>query len=104
MSTGDANPILTSDLSLEKRTLWFGTIALYEDHVSISGWRWSGPFRRDIPIGDLRLVERFTTRRGPNVVLHVRNGMSFKCRIHGGAWYWERAFREDDRISLKMRH
>ncbi|PSQ86950.1 MAG: hypothetical protein BRD30_09125 [Bacteroidetes bacterium QH_2_63_10] len=60
-----------------------------EEHVSIS---------------DIRRVEKWTVRKGPNLRI-IGNGVgSIYGRIETGAKFWADAFREDDRVRLKMRH
>jgi len=102
-----SNPlsILSSPFSLDNRTLWFGQIDLYENEVVISGWGWTGPVEERILLDDLRRVDKWSVRRGPNVVLHTTNGRKpIRGRIERGVKFWELRFKEDERVELKMRH
>lgn len=102
MSTVKNEPILSSSISLTGRTLWFGTAKLYNSHLSISGWGWTGRFEKDIPIGSIRLVEKWSVLKGPNLVIHLSDEV-FHCRVKG-VGFWEREFDRDERIDLKLRH
>lgn len=105
MGSDAKEPLLSSDLALRRRTLWLGEMELYEDHLAISGWRWTGAVWRPIPIKEIRLVEkRPATRRGVNLVIRSSEERDFYCRIEGGIFFWVKEFRDDERTDLKVRH
>ena len=90
---------------MEDRTLWFGTIELHQEEVVISGWTWTGPITERTTIEEIKKVEKWTVRRGPNIRLLRANGKRpVFGRIHRGAKFWERAFKKDDRVDLTLRH
>lgn len=102
----DANePLLRSDLALRRRTLWLGEMELYDDHLAISGWRWTGSVWRPIPITEIRLVEkRPATWHGANLILRASEEQDFYCRIEEGIFFWVKEFRNDERTDVKIRH
>lgn len=55
-------------------------------------------------IDDIRCVEKWTIREGPNFRIVREGGRSLYGRIEAGARFWADAFREDDRVQLKLRH
>lgn len=97
------SPNISSRISLEDQTLWWGRIEWTNDALVVSGWRWTGPFERRIPIDHIRLVERWSTTKGPNFAIHTPPNGALRCRIQG-AWHWEKAFREDARVDVRLRH
>ena len=104
-SAHEQEPKLSSNLALRRRTLWFGEMELYEDHLSISGWRWSGSVWRPIPITDIRRIEKWpATRRGANLVIRPAKERDLYCRIEEGIFYWVKEFRDDERTALKIRY
>jgi len=84
--------------------LWFGTIELHEHKIVVSGWTWTGPVEKHVSIDDIRHVEKWTVRKGPNFRITGNGGGSIYGRIERGAKFWADAFREDDRVQLKLRH
>lgn len=105
MAADDQEPVLRSDLALRRRTLWLGKLELYDDHLSISGWRWSGSVWRPIPIEDIRRVEKWPAPpQGTNFVISPEEEQDFYCRIEEGIFYWVKEFRDDDRTDLTVRH
>ncbi len=104
MDPDDQDPILRSALAL-RRTLWLGEIELYQDHLSISGWRWSGAVWRPIPIADIRRVEKWpATHRGHNFVIRPTETRDYYCRVEEGVFFWVKEFRDDDRTELTIQH
>lgn len=99
----EQEPILASDLALRRRTLWLGKMELYEDHLSISGWQWTGTMYRPLPIRQIRLVEKWLVPRGVNFVIRPEEGRDYYCRLAGGVFFWVKELREDERTSLKIR-
>lgn len=94
--------ILSADVSLERRTLWFGSAELYEDILVVSGWTWTGSIEWTIPLESVQIVERWSVLKGPNFVFHTEEG-ALHCRIEGAAWNWEQALKNEPGIELKMR-
>lgn len=90
MSTGNGSPLLSSSISLRNQTLWFGQIKLYEDHILLTGWTWTGRVREKIPLSEIRKVETWSVPEGPNVIMHV-NGSKLRGRIEDGIglWHWK---------------
>ncbi len=105
MNADEQEPILSSDLALRRRTLWLGEMELYDDHLSISGWRWSGSVWRPIPITDIRRVEKWPASWwGTNFVIRPAEERDFYCRVEEGIFYWVKEFRDDERTELEVRH
>lgn len=86
----NSSPILVSKVSLPDRTLWFGRAELYRDHISISGWHWTGRLEKYIALNDLTQVETWSHSNGPNVILHT-NEQDLALRIKRGImlWHWK---------------
>ena len=98
------SPILSSSFQLERGTLWFGTIELYENKIVVSGWTWTGPVETQVSIDDIRHVEKWTVQEGPNFRIVENGNGNIYGRIETGAKFWADAFKEDDRVRLKLRH
>ncbi|PQJ34157.1 hypothetical protein BSZ35_05665 [Salinibacter sp. 10B] len=94
--------ILRSALTLQRRTLWLGTIALYDDRLSITGWSWTGAVDHTLPLDEIRLVEIWPVPRGVNLAIFPEQGASLYCRIAEDILRWGRAFRGEDRVNLTM--
>jgi len=105
MTDEDRDPVLRSALALRRRTLWRGTLELYEDHLAIAGWTWTGSVWYPLPITDIREVEkRPTPPRGANFVIRPADRRDFYCRIEDGIFYWVKVFRDDERVALEVEH
>lgn len=101
----DRDPELTSALALRRRMLWLGKLELYEDHLAISGWTWSGSVWYPLPIDDIRAVEKRPSHpRTSNFVIQPEDRRNFYCQIENGVFYWVKEFREDERIELEVQH
>lgn len=82
-------PLRAGRFSFEEPTLFFRRLRLYEDRIEMSGWRWSGRYRRMIPlervlqvdVADDRLVLWLTP--GSTVRLRVDEPRAWKARIDG---------------------
>lgn len=93
------------DLTLENQTLWLGTLDLHDDHLSISGWSWTGPLQEDLPFDHIYLVERWPpTRNGPNFVIYRKQSSALHCKVDGGAFYLANVFKKKEGITLKRKH
>lgn len=104
MSTSE-EPVLSSAVTLEDRSLWFGTLELYEEELVVSGWTWTGPMEERIAIDDIALVEKWTVTLGPNVRVHTTSDRDpLFGRIHKGAKFWELVLEKHERIDLRLRH
>ena len=97
-------PILSSSVTLENRTLWFGKIELHEDQVVISGWTWRGVSEERIPLGDITSFEKWSVQKGPNFRLHFGQGHSVFGRIEQGIGFWAQELRRGERIKVTRRH
>jgi hypothetical protein len=105
MSQSAPNGPLSFDVDLERKPLWFGTLVLYDDHLKISGWSWTGPLQETIRFEHIPVVERWSTpKQGPNFIIHRTQGSALHCRVGNGAFYLANAFKEDATIKLKRRH
>jgi hypothetical protein len=105
MKAEDRAPLLQSAVELRRRTLWLGELKLYDDHLAVSGWRWTGSVWYPLPIEDIRAVEkRPTLPRSPNFVIRPEDRRDIYCRIEEGVFYWVKEFRDDDRMELEVRH
>lgn len=96
-------PILSSDLALRRRPLWFGEIELYEDYLSLSGWGWTGFTEHAIRLEDIREVEKRVVSRGANFVIRLEEEEDLYVRLVDGPFYWLKQFREDDRTDVTVR-
>jgi len=102
--SNDQAPLLQSALAL-RRPLWLGEIALYENHVSISGWRWSGSVWHPLPFQDIRRVEKWpATHRGTNLVIRPAEARDYYCRVEEGVFFWVKEFRDDARTDLALQY
>jgi hypothetical protein len=99
-----ATPRLSSPLVLEDRTLWFGTIELYEDTVVISGWGWWGPVSETIPLERIAVFEKWTTLKGQNFCFVCDERASVWGRIEQGVELWALELKNEQGIELKRRH
>ena len=105
MKVDTQDPDLQSALVLRRRALWLGTLELYEDHLAITGWQWTGSVWYPLPIEDIRAVEkRPTLPREPNFVIRPAERRDFYCRIEDGVFYWVKEFRNDERMELELQH
>ena len=105
MESIDQEPRLRADLALRQRTLWLGEIALYDDQLAISGWRWTGSVWRPIPIKEIRRVEKWPAPEGRvNLVLRPEHRDDFYCQVEDGVFYWVKEFQDDDRTDVEIRH
>jgi hypothetical protein len=103
MSAADEQtPILRSALTLQRSTLWLGTMALYEDRLSITGWSWTGRVDRTLSLDDVRLVEMWPVPRGVNLAIYPTDGGPLFCRVAEDLLRWVNEFRKDDRTSLDV--
>lgn len=102
-STEVQEPILSSDFAPRRRSLWFGEIELYENHLAISGWAWTGYTRDAIPLEDVREVEKRVAYRGTNFVIRLEEDQDLYVRLVDGPFYWLKQFREDDRTDVTVR-
>ena len=101
----DRDPALRSALDLRRRTLWFGELKLYEDHLAIAGWSWTGSVWCPLPIEDIRQIEKWPAPPpAANVVIRSADRRDFYCRIEEGVFYWVKAFRDDERMELEVQH
>lgn len=101
----DRDPVLHSAMGLRRRTLWLGELELYDDHLAISGWKWTGSVWYPLPIEDIRRVEkRPAPPPGANVIIRPTDRRDFYCRIEEGVFYWVKEFRDDERMDLEVRH
>lgn len=104
MDSDEEDPRLSSDVALRRRTLWLGEMALYEDHLSISGWQWTGSVWYPIAIRDIRQVEKWPAPEGRvNLVLRPEERHDFYCRVEEGVFFWVKEFREEERTDLEIR-
>lgn len=87
-----ARPLLSSGVSLEHQSLWFGSIELYETHVRIAGWG-DGWYERKIDLTNLSLVETWDRVHGPNMVLHT-DDTEQPLRLEDGIMLWHWKMRE----------
>lgn len=105
MTAADEAPVLHSPVSLRQRSLWLGELALYEDRLTISGWKWTGAVVHPVPIAEIRKVEkRRTLPRFSNFVIRPAEHRDFYCQIEDSVFYWVKEFRDDDRMDLEVRH
>lgn len=101
MQPSNREPILSSNLSLTDRSLWFGTLELYPDFLSISGWQWTGPFERHIPIDDIKKIVKGGGHEGPNLFIQTEDEI-LKCHVEG-VGFWHQEFKSNDHIEFKVR-
>jgi len=95
---------LTSPVTLLDRTL-FGEIQLYDDHVVVTGWTWTGPLHEEIPIREIIVFETWAGGKGDNYFRIRRNeGASVRGEIGAGIGLWEVQMEADERIDLKRQH
>lgn len=87
-----ARPLLSSGVSLQDQSLWFGSIELYESHLRISGWG-RGRYDQRIDLTNLSLVETWDRVNGPNMVLHT-DDVKLPLRIEDGIMLWHWKMRE----------
>ena len=99
-----ATPRLSSPLNLEDRTLWFGTVELYEDTVVISGWTWWGRVRETIPLESIAVFEKWSTLKGQNFRFVCNGRAPVWGRIERGAELWALELKKEEGIELKRRH
>jgi hypothetical protein len=105
MTAEDRQPDLRSALALRRRTLWLGRLELYDDHLAIAGWTWTGAVWSPLPIEDIRRVEKRPTHpRVSNLVIRPDGRRDFYCRVENGVFYWVKEFRDDERMTLDVRH
>ncbi len=98
-------PVLSSSVTLEGRSLWFGTLKLYEEELVVSGWTWTGPVEERIAIDDIALVEKWTVTLGPNFRVHITDDRDpLFGRIQKGAKFWELTLEKHERIDFRLRH
>lgn len=103
MSAADEqDAILRSALTLQRSTLWFGTMTLFENRLSITGWSWTGRVDRTLPLDDVRLVEMWPVPRGVNLAIYPEDGRPLFCRVAEDLLLWVNELREDDRTSLDV--
>lgn len=104
MTNQEGEPRFSASVSLDRRTLWFGTLTLHEDHLTISGWTWTGFSEWQIPINDIRHVVRWSSStKGPNFGIRRKSGPSLYCRVEG-AFHLAKHFEQDERVDLKIGH
>lgn len=104
MNSDDQDPRLSSNVALRRRTLWLGEMELYDDHLVISGWRWTGSVWHPVPIKEIRQVEKWPAPLGmTNFVVCLEERRDFYCRVEDGVFFWVKEFREDERTNLKVR-
>jgi hypothetical protein len=103
MPADEQAPKLRSDLVLRQRTLWLGEMELYEDHLSISGWRWTGSVHRPIRFENIQQVEKWAVPRGVNLVIRHQETQDFHCRVLEQVYFWVKALREEERTEVELR-
>ena len=84
-------PVLSSPCKHMRRTLWFGQIELFDDHITLSGWCWTGRYERRIDLSDLQLTLWWAVGQGMNFKLQLESGKTYPLRITEGAglWHWK---------------
>ena len=82
--------------------LWFGEMEFYEDHLSITGWRWTGAVHRPIRLTDIQQVEKWVVSRGVNFVIRPEEDRDFYCRAGDHMFYWVKELREDERTDVEI--
>lgn len=87
-----SRPLLSSSVSLQHQSLWFGSIELYETHIRIAGWG-GGWYDQRIDLSNLSLVETWDRVHGPNMVLHT-DDMQQPLRLEDGIMLWHWKMRE----------
>jgi hypothetical protein len=97
-------PRLSSPVTLKNCALWFGEIELHEGKIVISGWTWTGPVEKEIPLSDTTTFEKWTVQEGPNFRLHFSEGNSVFGRIEKGAGLWGLELEDDEGIKVRQRH
>lgn len=98
-----ADDNLSSPVTLKNRTLWFGEIELKAEEVLISGWTWSGPTEKTIPIRSITTFETWTKREGTNFRLRINGEAPIRGRIKKGLGLWEAKMESDERVDLRRR-
>jgi len=105
MAADDRDPVLRSALGLRRRTLWFGKLKLYEDHLAIVGWDWTGSVWCPLPITDIRRIDAGPAPPpGANFVIRPRERRDFYCRIEKDVFYWVKELRNDERTEVEVQH
>lgn len=95
-------PLLSSSCSLPERTLWFGKIKLFDDHIFLTGWRWTGRYTRRFELDKLERVQWWSVPEGVNFMFHLENGKRFPLRIEEGAglWHWKLKEMTDSKVEM----
>lgn len=94
---------LSSSVTLTDQSLWFGKMELHENAILISGWSWSGPTTKRIPLATLVLFETWSERDGTNFRLEIDGGPPIRGRIKERLGLWEVKMDADERVHLKRR-
>ena len=102
---GMSEPTLSSPVTLLDQTLWFGEIRLQDNEITVSGWTWTGPFRRRIPIRKIMVFETWAGGKGDNYFrMMVDGGNPVRGQIGSGIGLWEMRIEADGRVDLKRQH
>lgn len=90
MAADESTAILTSSVSLPGQTLWFGRAKLYDDHIRVTGWHWTGRHEKRIRLDNLTRVDTWSRADGPNMVLRMNDAAEY-LRLEKGImlWYWK---------------
>ncbi|MFB6229629.1 MAG: hypothetical protein ABEL04_00610 [Salinibacter sp.] len=90
MAADESTAILTSSVSLPGHTLWFGRAKLYDDHIRVTGWHWTGRHEKRIRLDNLTRVDTWSRADGPNMVLRMNDAAEY-LRLEKGImlWYWK---------------
>jgi hypothetical protein len=83
--------------------LWFGHIALHKDRISLTGWTWSGRIHETVDLDEVRKVETWSVRKGPNVVVHTNGSTRLRGRIETGIGLWHWTLKNDTDIEVVAR-
>jgi hypothetical protein len=85
-----SSPLAVSDASLPNQTLWFGKAELYETHIRIAGWNWSGRYEQRIDLEDVESAQTWSHSEGANLILQMKDS-SQPLRLEKGVmlWHWK---------------
>lgn len=82
----DHAPLRSERFSFDAPTLWRPRLRLYEDQVELSGWRWCGRYRREIPFHHILQVDV----SGDVLILWLAQGSTLRLRV-GDPTEWKDA-------------
>jgi hypothetical protein len=83
-------PRLESRYRRDDRSIFYGRVRLYRDHLAFFEVRWTGPHRFDVPLTAITDIDWWSGHRDVNLQLDIDGQPSLHLRVEGpGLWKHE---------------